>query len=90
MAQHKSAEKRIRGTERKRSFNRSYVSSVKTSVKKFKTAISGNIEPASIQKLFIEAQSSLAKAASKGVIHKNTASRSISRLSVLMKKALNK
>ena len=87
MAQHKSAEKRNRSNERKRLVNKSYNSSVKSSVKKFKVAASNKAETSSLQTLFVEAQSLLAKAASKGVIHKNKASRSISRLTAILKSA---
>lgn len=55
---------------------------IKTVTKKVEAAVEGkNKEEA--QKAFIEAAETISKAASKGVIHKNTASRKISRLAKL-------
>jgi len=51
-----------------------------TTIKKFQTAAQEEGSD-NAQALFKAAQSSIAKAAKKGVIHKNTAARKISRLS---------
>lgn len=89
MAQHKSAEKQARQSAKKNLANRSYMSKVKTAVKKFTQAFEGEKKASKdeIQKLFTSAQSCLMKAATKGVIHKNNASRHISRLSKILVKA---
>ncbi|OQY29627.1 MAG: 30S ribosomal protein S20 [Chloroflexota bacterium] len=75
----KSSKKRIRQNEKRRERNRRYLSSSRTLVKKAKIAIAdGNLEQA--KEATILATQSLDKAAAKGVIHKNNASRRKSRL----------
>jgi small subunit ribosomal protein S20 len=74
-----SAMKRARQAVKRNLRNTSVLSSVKTVLKKVEEAIaSGNREDAG--KALLKAVSALNKAASKGVIHDNTASRKISRL----------
>jgi len=74
-----SAMKRARQAVKRNLRNTSVLSSVKTVLKKVDEAIaSGNREDAG--KALLKAVSALNKAASKGVIHDNTASRKISRL----------
>jgi small subunit ribosomal protein S20 len=74
-----SAMKRARQALKRNLRNKAICSVVKTVIKKVETAIaSGNREDAG--KTLIEAIKAIDKAASKGVIHKNTASRNISRL----------
>jgi len=74
-----SAMKRARQAVKRTLRNTSVQSSVKTVLKKVETVISsGNREEAG--KALLTAAKALSKAASKGVIHKNTASRNISRL----------
>lgn len=74
-----SAMKRARQAVKRNLRNTSVLSSVKTIIKKVEEAIaSGNREDAG--KALLKAVSALNKAASKGVIHDNTASRKISRL----------
>lgn len=71
--------KRARQAEKQNIRNKAVRSSIKTIVKKVESAIaSGNKEDAG--KSLIEAVKTITKAVSKGVIHKNTASRKISRL----------
>lgn len=75
----KSAKKRALQTTKRQLVNQARRSSVKTAVKKVMIAIeSSDIETA--KKLFIEAESKLAKARGKGLLHYNTAARKISRL----------
>lgn len=75
----KSAKKRALQTTKRQLVNQARRSSVKTAVKKVMIAIeSKDIETA--KKLFIEAESKLAKARGKGLLHHNTAARKISRL----------
>ena len=74
-----SAIKRARQAVKRNLRNRGVLSSVRTIIKKAETAItSGNRDEAG--KALLQAVKALNKAASKGVIHRNTASRNISRL----------
>jgi small subunit ribosomal protein S20 len=74
-----SAMKRARQAVKRNLRNTSVLSAVKTVLKKVEEAIaSGNREDAG--KALLRAVTALNKAASKGVIHDNTASRKISRL----------
>jgi small subunit ribosomal protein S20 len=74
-----SAMKRARQAVKRNLRNTSVLSSVKTITKKVEEAIaSGNKEDAG--KALLKAITALNKAASKGIIHDNTASRKISRL----------
>ncbi len=85
MANIKSAKKRILVIETKTARNKSIKSAVKTAVKKFETAVkAGDKELA--KKELVNATSAIDKAASKGVYHKNTASRKISRMNVALNK----
>ncbi len=84
MANHKSAEKRIRQTEARTEVNRVRMGRIRTFVKKVESAIaSGN--KADAQKALREAQPELMRGVSKGVVKKNTASRKLSRLSARIK-----
>ena len=79
MATHKSAEKRMRQSEKRRMKNVSTKSSVKTQIKK----VLGTIEAKDLEKSKEELYSTakaISKAASEGVIHKNNAARKVSRL----------
>ena len=85
MANIKSAKKRILVTETKTARNKAIKSRVKTYVKKVETAVAENNKEAASAAL-LEAITEINKAASKGVYHKNTAARKVSRLT----KAVNK
>lgn len=91
MAHHKSAIKRIRRNNRANVQNSQYLAGVRTAVKKFRAAVTGTaevaVDKAKIPALLTAAQSLLAKAAQKGLIHKNTAKRKIGRLAHLMQNA---
>ena len=80
MANIKSAKKRILVTETKAARNKATRSRVKTFVKKVDAAIAAG-DKAAAQAALLVATSEIDKAASKGVYHKNTASRKVSRLS---------
>jgi small subunit ribosomal protein S20 len=85
MANHKSAEKRIRQTTTRTAVNRKRTSIIKTSLKKVEAAIaSGN--KAAAQAALKEAQPTLMSGVSKGVVKLGTASRKMSRLSSRIKK----
>jgi len=75
LANHKSALKRARQNENRRLRNKSVKTRVKSVVKAVRTA--GDDAAAKLD----EAKSVIDKAAKRGVIHKRTAARSISRLS---------
>ncbi|MBC2579260.1 30S ribosomal protein S20 [Clostridium sp. DJ247] len=79
MANIKSAKKRIKVTETKTLQNKMIKSALKTVIKKFLVAVEGgNVETA--KTAFVSAVKALDMAASKGVLHKNKAARSKSRL----------
>ncbi|MGQ9368142.1 30S ribosomal protein S20 [Azospirillum sp. ST 5-10] len=84
MANHKSAEKRIRQTARRTDVNRARVSRIRSFVKKVETAILAGDKGAA-QEALKEAQPELMRGASKGVLHRNTVARKISRLSARVK-----
>jgi small subunit ribosomal protein S20 len=79
MASHKSAEKRIRQSAKRTAINRSRISRVRTFVKKVEVAISGGDREAA-RAAFQLAQPELHRAVTKGVLHRNTVSRKLSRL----------
>jgi small subunit ribosomal protein S20 len=79
MPHHKSAEKRLRQTETRTAVNRSRMSRVRTFVKKVETAIATG-DKAIAQAAFQEAQPELHRATTKGVMHRNTVARKLSRL----------
>jgi small subunit ribosomal protein S20 len=79
VANHKSAEKRNRQAQVRRVRNRMNKNKMKTMVRKLDEAVAGGSVEAA-QEAFRVATSVIAKTASKGTIHKNTASRKISRL----------
>ncbi len=83
MAEHKSALKRARQNEKRRLRNKSTKTRVKSIVKSVRLSVSEKSKEAVLSEL-ITAQSIIDNAAKKGVIHKKTASRKISRLSKLV------
>ena len=84
MANHKSAEKRARQTERRTAVNRARTSRIKTFVKKVETAIASGDKSAAAEALRA-AQPEVQRGVTKGVVHKNTAARKLSRLSARIK-----
>ena len=80
MANHKSALKRARQNQIRRIRNKSVKTRIKNIVKELTLALDGESKEAVPEKLN-SAKSAIDKAAKKGVIHKNTAARKISRLS---------
>ncbi len=85
MANIKSAKKRILVNRTKAERNKAIKSGVKTSVKKVNAAIAANDKDAAKAAL-LAATATIDKAASKGVFHKNTASRKVSRLAQAVNK----
>lgn len=84
MANHKSAEKRIRQTERRTAVNRSRIGRIRTFVKKVEAAIQSGDKTAAGE-AFRLAQPELMRGVTKGVLHRNTVSRKLSRLSQRIK-----
>ena len=84
MANTASARKRIRQIERRTERNKSRMSRMRTFIKKVEMAVaSGDKDAATVA--LREAQPEMQRAAGKGVVHKNTLSRKISRLSARVK-----
>ena len=79
MANIKSAKKRVLVTQTKTARNKAIRSRVKTMIKKLETAIAAG-DKAAAQAALIAATTEIDKATTKGVYHKNTASRKVSRL----------
>jgi len=80
LANIKSAKKRILVAETRAARNKAIRSKVKTAVKKVEAAVAAK-DKAAAQAALLAATSEIDKATSKGVYHKNTASRKVSRLS---------
>ena len=80
MANIKSAKKRILVAETKAARNKAIRSRVKTAMKKVDAAVAAG-DKAAAQTALRNAVSEIEKAASKGVYHKNNASRKVSRVS---------
>ncbi len=79
MANIKSAIKRVKTSNKRRAHNAAMKSAMRTAIKKFEALVEAkDVEKA--QEAFIIASKKLDKAASKGLIHKNVASRQKSRL----------
>ena len=84
MANHKSAKKRIRRNASFAEVNSNRRSRIRTFIKKVDAAIAkANVDEA--QKALREAQPEIHRGVTKGVLHKNTASRTLSRLSARIK-----
>ncbi len=84
MANHKSSKKRIIRNANRAEINKSRVSRIRTFIKKVETAITSGDQETAFAALR-EAQPEIMRGVSKGVIHKNTASRKISRLAARVK-----
>ena len=84
MANHKSAKKRIRRNEAFNEVNSNRKSRIRTFIKKVEVAIeSGNADEA--RSAFKAAQPEMHRGVTRGVFHKNTVSRKLSRLSARIK-----
>jgi small subunit ribosomal protein S20 len=85
MANIKSAEKRNRQNQKRAAANRLYRGAARTAVKKARLAIAAGDPNAA--ELVRSAESALARAATKGVVHQNNAARRTSRLMQALNKA---
>lgn len=87
MANIKSAQKRIKVTANKTDANRSIKTGIKTYIKRFETAVeNNNFDEA--KELLNLVDKKLKRATQKNIIHKNTASRKVSRLTKKMNQAM--
>lgn len=84
MANTPSAKKASRKIERRTAVNKNRRSRVRTYVRKVEEALAAG-DKAAAEAAFAAAQPELARAASKGVLHRNTASRKVSRLAQRLK-----
>ena len=84
MANSPSAKKRVRQSERRTEINRDRRSSIRTSIKKVEETIASGDKGAA-QAALKSAEPEIMRGATKGILHKNTASRKISRLSARVK-----
>jgi small subunit ribosomal protein S20 len=85
MANNPGAKKAIRKIARRTEVNKARRSRVRTFVRKFEEAVvAGDLAVA--KSAFVDAQSELMRAVTKGVVHKNTGARKVSRLAASLKK----
>lgn len=85
MANNPGARKAIRKIEARTEVNRARRTRVRTYLRRFQEAIAA-ADAGAAKAAFVEAQSELMRAVSKGVVHKNTGSRKVSRLAAQLKK----
>lgn len=86
MANIKSAIKRIEVTAKKNLRNRMVMSGMKTAIKKFDKALTSD-DRETVNTAYINAISTVDKAAAKGVIHKNAANRKKAQLAIKLNAA---
>lgn len=84
MAVHKSAKIRIRRNARRDAINTSRMSKTRTAIRKVEEAIASGSKSAAAEALK-NAQPIVQRSATKGLLHKKTAARKISRLSARVK-----
>jgi len=84
MATHPSAEKRHRQSEKREAVNRARKSRLRTFVKKVEVAIAGGDKDAA-RAAFAEAAPEMQRGIAKGIAHRNTVARKLSRLSARIK-----
>ena len=85
MANTTSAQKAVRKIARRTATNRNRRSQMRTFIRKVEEAIAAG-DPTAADAALHQAEPLIMRAAQKGIVHKNTASRKISRLSVRVKK----
>jgi small subunit ribosomal protein S20 len=84
MAHHQSAKKRIRQTVRRTAVNRNRVSRIRTFVKKFDVAVA-NGDKAAAEAALREAMPEMQRGVRRGVLHRNTVARKVSRMAARVK-----
>ena len=85
MPNHKSAEKRVRQSERRRLINRANRSRLRTAMKELRSGLDKGGKEAA--ELLPKTISEIDKAVQKGVLHRNAAARQKSRLTVRVNQA---
>jgi small subunit ribosomal protein S20 len=86
MASHKSAEKCIRKTVRQTLVNRNRVSRIRTHVRKLEDLLATPaVNTTDLQSALVAAEREIMRGVRKGVIHRNTAARRVSRLTKKVK-----
>lgn len=85
MANHKSAEKRMRQTVRKNEVNSRNRSTLRTQIKKLRAAVDSG-DTSAAKNILTETVSVIDKSVQKGVLHKNAAARHKSRLTATVNK----
>ena len=88
MADHASAIKYARQSKRRHTRNQRVLSSLKTLVKKLSTALTSK-KPDEAKNLLAQTVSALDSAVTKGILHRKTASRKVSRLTSKVQKGLS-
>ena len=89
MPNHKSAEKRVRQSARRRDINQSNRTRLRSSIKKLRGALTGGNAKES-SSLLPTTISEIDKAVQKGVLHRNTAARHKSRMTARVNQAAAK
>lgn len=84
MANTKSAQKMVRKLQKRTDVNTARRSRMRTFIRKVEDALRAG-DAAAAREALVAAQPEIMRAASKGVLHKNTASRKVSRLSSRVK-----
>jgi small subunit ribosomal protein S20 len=85
MANTPGAKKAVRKIARRTEVNTARRSRVRTYLRKFEEAVESG-DAGKAKEAFVQAQSELMRAVTKGVVHKNTGSRKVSRLAARLKK----
>ena len=85
MASHKSAEKCIRKTARRTLVNQNRMSRIRTFVKKIETLLESKASKVEASTALVQAERELMRGVSKGLLHKNTVARKVSRLAKKVK-----
>jgi small subunit ribosomal protein S20 len=85
MANTPGAKKAIRKIERRTEVNKARRSRMRTFVRKFEEALEAG-DKAAAKTAFVQAESELMRAVTRGILHKNTGSRKVSRLAAQLKK----
>ena len=80
MASHKSAEKCIRKIARQTAINKNRISRIRTFIRKLEDLMKIGADNASLKQALINAEKEIKRGVTKGVLHKNTAARKVSRL----------
>jgi small subunit ribosomal protein S20 len=84
MPSHPSAEKRVRQTARRTAVNKNRKSLIRTAVRKAEEALASGDKEAAAAAVKL-AEPAIMRGVTKGVIHKNTGSRKVSRLAARLK-----